>query len=57
MTIRTAMLCDGCEAVFALDGPPTRNGLVTAAHAAGWTSNFTTGRWRNLCPDHTKETP
>lgn len=56
MTIRTAMLCDHCDAVFALEGPPTRGGLVVSAHKAGWTSAYNNGTWNNQCPNHDKET-
>jgi hypothetical protein len=51
--IRTAMLCDHCDAVFALEESPRRGGLVNSAHENGWTSTYTNGTWTNKCPDHT----
>lgn len=52
MTIRTAMLCDHCDAVFALDVPSGYGGLAASAHEAGWTSARQDGTWINQCPDH-----
>lgn len=53
MTIRTAVLCDTCDAVFVPDGRQPHGGLSQQAHAAGWTSTITNGTWTNECPDHT----
>jgi hypothetical protein len=53
MTIRTAVLCDTCDAVYVPYQRQPHGGLVNSAHAAGWTSSNTTGTWTNQCPDHT----
>ncbi|MBT2484630.1 MULTISPECIES: hypothetical protein [unclassified Microbacterium] len=53
MTIRTAVLCDTCEAVFVTDNRQPRGQLTARAHADGWTSTNHNGRWTNQCPDHT----
>lgn len=53
MTIRTAILCDTCDAVYAPDERQPKCGLTQQAHDAGWTSTNTNGRWTNQCPDHT----
>lgn len=55
MTIRTAMLCDECDSVFVTEQPIVRNGLVREAHAAGWTSTFNGGLWKNRCPEHEED--
>lgn len=55
MTIRTAVLCDSCDAVFAPEQRQPKGGLTQQAHVAGWTSTNTNGHWTNQCPDHTNE--
>lgn len=52
--IRTAMLCDHCDAVFVIE-EPIRVALVPRAHEAGWTSTYQNGTWTNKCPDHQPE--
>ena len=52
MTIRTAVLCDTCDAVFAPEERQPKGGLTQQAHNHGWTSTLTNGRWTNQCPDH-----
>lgn len=55
MTIRTAVLCDTCDAVFVPDEHQPRGQLSKEAHAVGWTSTNRDGHWTNQCPDHTTE--
>lgn len=49
--IRTAVLCDTCDAVFVPDERKPYRGLAQAAHAEGWNSTCVNGDWTNACPD------
>lgn len=51
--IRTAMLCDQCDAVFVTEERQPHRELTRQAHEAGWTSISRNGEWTNTCPDHT----
>lgn len=51
MTIRTAVLCDTCDAVFVAEKNTPRGLLTVQAHQAGWTSIGKNGTWKNYCDD------
>lgn len=52
MTIRRAVLCDRCDAVFASTERLANYQLLEQAHHDGWSSTVTRGTWTNQCPDH-----
>lgn len=53
MTIRRAVLCDECDAVFASIERIPNYELIEEARRDGWKSISVNGIWRNECPDHT----
>lgn len=52
MTIRRAVLCDQCDAVFASTERLASYQLIELAHRDGWASTNRGGTWTNQCPDH-----
>lgn len=52
MTIRRAVLCDQCDAVFASTEQIANYQLIEQAHQDGWTSTNRGGTWTNQCPEH-----
>lgn len=52
MTIRRAVLCDLCDAVYASTEKLANFQLIEQAHHDGWASTNHGGTWTNHCPDH-----